>query len=53
MRKTALYADDLLLFVTNPSQIITHTLQLLQDFGSFAGYKLNKSQKVNFFPYII
>ena len=48
IHKTALYADDLLLFVSNPSQCIPHLLQLLQEFGSLSGYKLNLSKSLLF-----
>lgn len=48
IHKTALYADDLLLFVANPSQFIPHLLQLLQQFGSFSGCKLNLSKSLLF-----
>ncbi len=39
--KLALYADDLLLYVTDPIASIPEIIHLLDDFGKFSGYKLN------------
>ncbi|KAI5628117.1 hypothetical protein C0J50_8261, partial [Silurus asotus] len=39
--KVSLYADDLLLYVTDPAASIPVVLSILGDFGSFSGYKLN------------
>lgn len=39
--RLALYADDLLLYVTNPLSQLSNILSLLHNFGSFSGYKLN------------
>ena len=40
----SLYADDLLLFASNPVITIPHTIELLNRFGRFSGYKLNYSK---------
>ena len=40
----SLYADDLLLFISNPATVIPQTVELLNRFGSFSGYKLNLSK---------
>lgn len=42
----SLYADDLLLYVTDPASCLSDILSILDNFGSFSGYKLNlqKSQ---------
>lgn len=37
----ALYADDLLLYVSDPVRCIPHIVQVLQRFGIFSGYKTN------------
>lgn len=37
IHKTALYVDDLFLFISNPSQSIPYLLQLLQQFGNLSG----------------
>lgn len=39
--KLALYADDLLLYVSNPVISIPDILSILNNFSSFSGYKLN------------
>lgn len=39
--KLSLYADDLLLYVSNPIQNFPVILSTLQKFGSFSGYKIN------------
>lgn len=39
--KLSLYADDLLLNVSDPLTSITSILSLLKNFGSFSGYKVN------------
>lgn len=47
--KVSLYADDLLLYVSNISTSIPAALQCLTTFGSLSGYKVNYS-KSEFFP---
>lgn len=39
--KLLLYADDLLLYVTDPTKSIPAILSILENFSSFLGYKLN------------
>ncbi|KAI2645988.1 LINE-1 retrotransposable element ORF2 protein [Labeo rohita] len=39
--KLSLYADDLLLYVTDPIASIPELIRLLDDFGKYSGYKLN------------
>lgn len=39
--KISLYADDVLLFISDPATSIPHILNTLSVFGSFSGYKLN------------
>jgi len=39
--RVSLYADDLLLFVANPVGSVSDLLNILNNFGSFSGYKLN------------
>ena len=45
----SLYADDLLLYVSNPATAILFVISILNEFGSFSGYKLNL-QKSECFP---
>ena len=47
--KVSLYADDLLLYVSNISTSIPAALQSLTTFGSISGYKLNLG-KSELFP---
>lgn len=39
--KVSLYADDLLLYVSDPTTSIPHIIPLLTQFGSISGYKIN------------
>lgn len=39
--KLSLYADDLLLYITDPALSIPAVLGILENFSSFSGYKLN------------
>ena len=39
--KISLYADDVLLYISDPLTSIPHILTILKVFGSFSGYKLN------------
>lgn len=42
--KLSLYADDLLLYVSDPDRSIPAILSFLKTFGSFSGYKVNISK---------
>lgn len=48
--KVALYADDILLFLSEPSSTLPELLNVLQRFSSLSGYKLNlqKTQLLTF-----
>ena len=48
MNKVSLYADDLLLFLTNPTVTIPIALDLILKFGQVSGYKLNLTKSVLF-----
>lgn len=39
--KVSLYADDLLLYISNPENSIPHLIEVLREFGKFSGYKLS------------
>lgn len=39
--KLSLYADDLLLFISNPASSLPPVLEILGQFGRMSGYKLN------------
>lgn len=38
--KVSLYADDMLIFLTDPSLSVPNLLKLLSDFGKISGYKV-------------
>ena len=42
--KISLYADDLLLYISDPVSCIPNIINILNDFGIFSGYKLNLSK---------
>uniref|UniRef100_A0A667X5D4 Reverse transcriptase domain-containing protein n=1 Tax=Myripristis murdjan TaxID=586833 RepID=A0A667X5D4_9TELE len=42
--KVNLYADDILLTLSRPDHSIPHLMKLINDFGLFSGYKVNRSK---------
>lgn len=46
--KISLYADDILIICTDPTQSIPALLQILQDFSAVSLYKLNNSKTIIF-----
>lgn len=52
--KVALYADDILVYLTEPTKSLPELFKLLEQYGKYAGYKLNiqKTQtlKLNYNP---
>ena len=47
MLKTALYADDVLLFLTNPHTSLLEYIKVINIFSSFLGYKINFGKSVD------
>ena len=45
----AVYADDIIFFLTNLRNIIPNLTTLLENFGEFCGYRINKSKSVLLF----
>lgn len=39
--RLSLYADDILLFITNPAKFIPTLILIINEFGLFSGYKTN------------
>ena len=39
--RISLYADDVLLFITNPESSIPNLLSIISQFGQISGYKIN------------
>ena len=48
--KLSLFADDMILFMENPKDATRKLLELINEFGKVAGYKI-KAQKSLAFPY--
>lgn len=48
-QKISLYADDVVLYISNPETCLPHVLSILGQFGSVSGYKINL-HKSEFFP---
>ncbi len=46
--KVSLYADDLLLYITDPLSCISEVVKILEEYGYFSGYKLNFSKSICF-----
>ena len=46
--KLSFCADDMILYIENPKDSIPRWLELLQQFGSVAGYKINAQKSVAF-----
>ncbi len=42
--KIALYADDILLFVTQPEESISLIMEIIEQFSKISGYKINFSK---------
>ena len=42
--KTALYADDVLIYLGEPTSSLPELFKLLDTFGKYAGYKLNTQE---------
>ncbi len=41
LHRIALFADDMLIFMQNPSTSINHLLKIVEDFGNLSGFKIN------------
>ena len=46
--KLSLFADDMILYIENPKASTPRLLELIQQFGSVAGYKINAQKSVAF-----
>ena len=46
--KLSLFADDMILYIENPKASTPRLLELIQKFGSVAGYKINAQKSVAF-----
>ena len=46
--KLSLFADDMILYIENPKDAIRKLLELFNEFGKFAGYKINAQKSLAF-----
>ena len=46
--KLSLFADDMKLYIENPKDATRKLLELINDFGKFAGYKINAKKPLVF-----
>jgi len=46
--RVSLYADDMLLYISDPTLGIPQVVKILKHFGTFSGYKLNFSKSICF-----
>ena len=46
--KLSLFTDDMILYIENPQDSTPRLLELIQQFGSVAGYKNNAQKSVTF-----
>ena len=46
--KLSLFTDDMILYIENPKDSTPRLLELIQQFGSVAGYKINTQKSVAF-----
>jgi len=46
--RVSLYADDMLLYISDPTLGIRQVVKILKHFGTFSGYKLNFSKSICF-----
>lgn len=44
----ALYADDLLLYLSNPDVSIPKVMSIISEFGEISGYKINPAKSLLF-----
>ena len=46
--KLSLFADDMILYIENPKDATRKLLELINDFGKVAGYKINTQKSLAF-----
>lgn len=46
-QKIALFTDDVLIHLTQPTVYLPALMSILEDFGQLSGYKLNVKKKTN------
>ena len=48
--KLSLFADDMILYIENPKDATRNLLELINEFGKVAGYKINAQKSLVFLP---
>ena len=46
--KLSLFADDMILYIENPKDAVRKLLELINEFGKVAGYKINTQKFLAF-----
>ena len=46
--KLSLFADDIILYIENPKDVTRKLLELINEFGKVAGYKINAQKSLAF-----
>ena len=46
--KLSLFADDMILYIDNPKDTTSKLLELINEFGNFAGFKINAQKSLAF-----
>ena len=46
--KLSLFADDMILYIENPKETTRKQLELINEFGKVAGYKINAQKSLSF-----
>ena len=46
--KLSLFADDMILYIENPKDVTRKLLELINEFGKIAGYKINTQKSLVF-----
>ena len=44
--KLSLFADDMILYIENPKDVIRKILEFINEFGKVAGYKINTEKSL-------
>ena len=47
-KKLSLFADDMILYIENPKDVTRKLLELINEFGKVAGYKINAQKSLAF-----
>jgi hypothetical protein len=46
--KISLFADDIIVYISDPKNCTRELLNMINDFGEVAGYKINSNKAVDF-----